>query len=158
MQLLQHRTIDAPIERICDLVRSIQAHEVTSSIDGRAVAGKTSGLSALNDVTTWSARFFGLRFQIATRVTRFNPPFSLTETLERGLLLEFGHVYSLRVLESGLVELEDCFVFRSPLGAWVDALVLKPIMTKTMSARLDGLKELAESGGWQKFLDSRSEP
>jgi hypothetical protein len=157
MQLLQHRTINAPIERCFDLVRSIKAHEATSSIDGRAVAGKTSGLSALNDVTIWSARFFGLRFQISTRVTSFNPPFSITENLERGLLLEFGHVYKLQVLESGLVELEDCFVFRSPLGAWFDALVLKPIMTKTMSARLDGLKELGETDGWKTFLNSRSE-
>jgi hypothetical protein len=151
MQLLEHRTVNAPIERIFDLVRSIGAHEATSSIDGRALAGKTLGLSALNDITTWSARFFGLRFQIATRVTGFNPPFSLTENLERGLLLEFGHVYTLRRLESGLVELEDCFTFRSPLGAWFDALVLKPIMTRTMSARLDGLKELAETNGWKSF-------
>jgi hypothetical protein len=158
MQLVQHQTVNAPIERIFDLVRSIQAHEATSSIDGRAVAGKTSGLAALNDVTTWSARFFGLRFKISTRMTSFNPPFSLTENLERGLLLEFGHVYTLRSLESGLVELGDCFTFRSPLGAFFDALVFKPIMSRTMSARLNGLKELAETNGWKKFLDSRSEP
>jgi hypothetical protein len=158
MQLVQHQTVNAPIERLFDLVRSIQAHEATSSIDGRAVAGKTLGLATLNDVTTWSARFFGLRFKISTRMTSFNPPFSLTENLERGLLLEFGHVYSLRSLESGLVELGDCFTFRSPLGAWFDALVFKPIMTRTMSARLNGLKELAETNGWKKFLDSRSEP
>jgi hypothetical protein len=150
MQLVQNQTVNAPIERLFDLVRSIGAHEATSSIDGRA--------AALNDVTTWSAKFFGLRFQIATRVTTFNPPFSLTENLERGLLLEFGHVYSLRRLESDLVELEDCFTFRSPLGAFFDALVFKPIMTRTMSARLNGLKELAETNGWKTFLDSRSEP
>jgi hypothetical protein len=158
MQLVQHCIVNAPIERLFDLVRSIGAHEATSSIDGRAVAGKTLGLAALNDVTTWSARFFGFRFQISTRVTNFNPPFSLTENLERGLLLEFGHVYSLRILESGLVELEDRFTFRSPLGAWFDALMFKPIMTRTMSARLNGLKELAETEGWKRFLNSRSEP
>jgi hypothetical protein len=158
MQLVQHRTINAPIDRLFDLVRSIEAHEATSSIDGRAVVGKTSGLAVLNDITTWSARFFGLRFQIATRVSSFNPPYSIAENLERGLLLEFGHVYTLRVLESGLVELEDQFIFCSPLGAWLDALVLKPIMTRTMSARLNGLKELAETDGWKRFLDSRSEP
>jgi hypothetical protein len=111
MQLLQRRTINAPIERLFDLVRSIQAHEATSSIDRRAVAGKTSGLAALNDITTWSARFFGLRFQISTRVTDFSPPFSLIENLGSGLLLEFGHVYTLRRLESGLIELEDCLRF-----------------------------------------------
>jgi hypothetical protein len=158
MQLLQHQTVNAPIERLFDLVRSIGAHEATSSIDGRAVAGKTSGLAALNDITTWSARFFGLRFQISTRVTSFNPPFSLTEKLERGLLLEFGHVYSLHRLESGLIKLEDRFVFRSPLGAWFDALVFKPIMTRTVSARLNGLKELAETEAWKTFLNSRGEP
>ena len=40
MQLVQRQTVNAPIERLFDLVRSIQAHEATSSIDGRAVSGK----------------------------------------------------------------------------------------------------------------------
>jgi hypothetical protein len=35
MQIVQHRTVNAPIERLFDLVRSIQAHEATSSIDGQ---------------------------------------------------------------------------------------------------------------------------
>ena len=155
MQLLQHRTIQAPIRRCFDLVRSIEAHEFTSSVDGRAVAGKISGLAGFNDTTTWSARFFGWRFRLKTCVNNFDPPYIFSETLERGLLLEFAHVYSLRALENGLVELEDVFMFRSPfgiLGALFDALVLKTIMARVMTARLDGLKRLAEGDGWQAFV------
>lgn len=161
MQLLQHCTIRAPIRRCFDLLRCSEAHELTSSIDERAVARKTSGLAGLND-TTWSARFFGWRFRLKTRVNNFDPPYMFSEIFERGLLLEFAHVYSLcalvyslRALENGLVELEDVFMFRSPFGILrevFDGLVLKTIVARVMTARLDGLKRLAESDGWQAFV------
>lgn len=156
LQLVQRIIIRAPIARVFDLVRSVDAHTVTSStIGGQAVAGKTSGLAEVNDVTTYSARFFGLRFTLATRVTALNSPHSLTETLARGLFSEFGHIYALRPLESGAVELTDAFTFRSPLGvigALFDSLILKPVMIRAMTDRLEGLRHIAESDEWRRFL------
>ena len=156
MQLVQQIIIRAPIIRVFDLVRSVDAHTATSStIGGQAVAGRTSGLAELNDVTTYSARFFGLRFKLATRVTALNPPHSMTETLARGLFSEFGHVYTLRPLESGAVELTDLFSFRSPagvIGALFDRMILKPVMIRAMTDRLEGLRQIAESDEWRRFL------
>ncbi len=153
MELVQRIVITAPITRVFELVRSVDAHTATSSkIGGLAVGGRTSGLAQVGDVTIWSARFFGLRFKLATRVTALESPQRMTETLERGLFTEFGHVYTLRSLESGAVELTDAFTFRSPLGvigAVFDKLVLKPVMTKAMTARLEGLKRIAQGDEWQ---------
>jgi hypothetical protein len=162
LQLVQHVIIRAPIARVFDLVRSVDAHTATSStIGGQAVAGKTSGLAAVNDVTTYSARFFGLRFRLATRVTALESPHRMTETLERGLFSEFGHVYTLRLLESGAIELSDAFSYRSPfgvIGALFDSLILKPVMTRAMTARLEGLRRIAESDEWRHFLPDTELP
>jgi ribosome-associated toxin RatA of RatAB toxin-antitoxin module len=156
LQLLQHIIIHAPIARVFDLVRSVDAHTATSStIGGRAVAGKTTGLAEVNDVTTYSARFFGLRFSLATRVTAINSPHRIIETLERGLFQTFGHEYTLRPLEPDAVDLTDAFSFRSPfgfIGTLFDALILKPTMTRAMTARLEGLKRIAEGDEWRRFL------
>ena len=156
MKLVQQIVITAPIARVFDLVRSVDAHTATSSgIGGLAVDGKTSGLAQVGDVTVWSARFFGLRFKLATRVSALESPHRIVEVLERGLFAEFGHVYTLRPLESGAVELTDAFEFRSPLGvigAAFDELVLKPVMTRAMSARLEGLKRIAQGDDWRRFL------
>ena len=161
MKLVRQIVITAPIARVFDLVRSVDAHTATSGgIGGLAVGGKTSGLAQIGDVTVWSARFFGLRFKLATRVSALESPHCLTETLERGLFTEFGHVYTLRPLESGAVELTDAFNFRSPLGvigAVFDELILKPVMTKAMTARLEGLRAIAQGDDWRRFLPESPE-
>jgi hypothetical protein len=162
LQLVQQIIIRAPVARVFDLVRSVDVHTATSStIGGRAVAGKISGLAELDDVTTYSARFFGLRFKLAARVTALESPHRMTESLERGLFSEFGHVYTLRLLESGAIELTDAFSFRSPfgfIGALFDSLILKPIMTRAMTARLEGLRRIAESDEWRRFLPDTELP
>ena len=162
MKLVQQVVITAPIARVFDLVRSVDVHTATSGgIGGRAVGGKTSGLAETNDVTVWSARFFGLRFKLATRVTLIKSPHCIVEILERGLFSEFGHIYTLRPLESGAVELTDAFSFRSPfgvIGALFDGLILKPVMTRAMIDRLEGLRRIAESDEWRRFLPGTELP
>jgi hypothetical protein len=49
--------IYAPRERVFDLARSIDAHQVSATgTEERAVAGTTRGLIDLNDEVTWEAR------------------------------------------------------------------------------------------------------
>ena len=51
--------INAPIERVFDLSRSIDAHlDSTSSTGERAIAGTTTGLIGLGETVTWSAVHF----------------------------------------------------------------------------------------------------
>ena len=61
--------INAPRERCFDLARSVDVHTLTArSIDGKAVAGRVSGLAEQGEWTTWSARFFGVRFRLTTQI------------------------------------------------------------------------------------------
>jgi hypothetical protein len=146
MRLVSKQTIDAPLERCFDLARSIDVHVYTArGISGKAIAGKTSGLADLGDTTTWSARFFGLRFRVTTKVVTMKKPFGFSERLERGLFKRFEHDYALRDLGNGVTELEDAFIFESPCG-WVgklfDRFVLQKVMRETMESRLDDIKHL----------------
>ena len=51
--------IDAPIERVFDLARSIDLHrDSMKETDERAVAGKTSGLIELGETVTWGSDTF----------------------------------------------------------------------------------------------------
>jgi hypothetical protein len=55
-----HTEIDAPIERVFDLARSIDLHMLsTSHTNEKAIAGKTSGLIGLGEWVTWRAKHLG---------------------------------------------------------------------------------------------------
>ena len=148
--------IHAPKERCFDLARSVDCHAATArTIGGKAVAGRVSGLSELGDWTTWSARFFGLRFRLTTEITAFDYPGSFSDTLRSGLFTHFGHVYTFEDIGGGQTRLTDEFSFQSPLGplgAFVDRVVLRGRMKFVDEARACELKRLAESEDWKKYL------
>lgn len=149
-------TIHAPKERCFDLALSVDCHTATvRSIAGKAVAGRVSGLSGLGDWTTWSARFFGLRFRLTTEITAFDYPDSFSDTLRSGLFRHFGHVYTLEDMGGGQTRFTDTFSFQSPLGllgALVDRLVLRGRMKFVDEARACEIKCIAESVEWKKYL------
>jgi hypothetical protein len=149
MTLKSKRVIHAPIQCCFDLTRSIDVHVYTArGISGKATAGKTSGLAELGDITTWSAKFFGLRFNLTTKIVSSHAPYSFSERLERGIFKRFEHDYTLRDLGEGVTELEDAFTFVSPfgwLGAAFDNCILQNVLRKVMENRLDDIKQLAEN-------------
>ncbi len=149
MKLMSKRTIRASMQRCFDLTRSVDVHVYTSQrIAGKAIAGKTSGLAELNDTTTWSARFFGVRFTLTTKVNSVQAPFEFSERQGRGLFKRFEHDYTLRDLGDDYTELGDTFTFVSPfgwLGSLVDTFILQRVMCKVMESRLEDIKRLAET-------------
>ncbi len=148
--------IHAPKQRCFDLARSVDVHTLTArTIGGKAVAGRVSGLSELGDWTTWSARFFGMRFRLTTEISAFDVPNSFSDTLRSGLFTHFGHVYTLEDLGGGQTRFTDTFSFQSPcglLGAFVDRVVLRGRMKFVDEARACELKRLAESEEWKEYL------
>jgi ligand-binding SRPBCC domain-containing protein len=139
----------APQERCFDLARSVDAHNTSAAlIHGKAIAGRMSGLSVLGDWTTWSARFFGMRFSLTTAITAFNSPSGFSDTLQAGLLTDFGHIYLFEATGIGQTLMTDDFFFQSPfgfLGSLFDRFLLRPQMQKTMDFRALTLKRIAES-------------
>ena len=76
MPIVQLRTeIAAPLERVFDLARSIDAHQESAvGTQERAIAGVTHGLIELGDEVTWEARHFGIRQTLKVRITGFERP------------------------------------------------------------------------------------
>jgi ligand-binding SRPBCC domain-containing protein len=146
----------APAERCFDLARSVDLHAASASvIQGKALAGRTSGLSALGDRTTWSARFFGMRFSLTTRITAFDRPRSFSDVICAGLFTHFGHVYTFQPTGVGRTLMTDEFSFQSPfgiLGAAFDTLILRRRMRTVMDSRARCVKRVAESEEWRTYL------
>ena len=148
-------TIDAPIGRCFDLVRSIDFHEAAArSIDGAAIGGKTSGLATKGDSTQWRATFFGLKFRLTTQIDQFAPPGMFREVMTRGLFKSFSHTYRLSIDGQHTV-LEDQFEFASPLGVLgqvIDRYVLLKPMRRAQTERLEAIKSALESGSAEDYL------
>ncbi len=148
--------VNAPKQRCFDLARSVDVHTRTArTICGKAVAGRVSGLSEMGDWTTWSARFFGIRFRLTTEITAFDWPNSFADTMRSGLFAHFGHVYTFEDIGGGQTRFNDVFSFQSPLGllgAWVDRVVLGGRMKSVDEARACEIKRIAESGERKKYL------
>ena len=141
--------IQAPPNRCFDLARSVDLHAAgAAGIAGRATAGRTSGLSGPGDRTTWTARFFGLRFALTTEITAFDRPHGFSDAQCAGPFVHFGHVYVFREAGTGQTVMTDVFSFQSPfgpLGAFFDSVVLRGRMRAVMAARARTIQRAAES-------------
>ena len=150
MIILQTKTtIQASQERCFDLARSVDLHAAgAAGIAGRAMAGRTTGLSDLGDRTTWTARFFGLGFALTTEVTGFDRPHGFSDAQCSGPFAHFGHVYGFREAGKGRTVMTDVFSFQSPfglIGALFDSVVLRGRMQVVMEARAITIRRAAES-------------
>lgn len=87
-----HTSIRAPIHRVFDLCRSVEAHTQSAHRTAeRAVAGTTHGLLALGDHVTWSARHLGWRWRLTSRITRFDRPRHFRDSMVDGPFARFDH-------------------------------------------------------------------
>ncbi len=149
-------TIRAPVERCFDLARSVDLHAASASIiHGEAVGGCKTGLAEPGDCTTWSARFFGLRFSLATKITAYSRPHHFSDELQKGLFTRFGHHYAFRSDDALQTVMTDEFFFQSPfgfVGALFDQVVLRRKMGMVADFRIRYIKRVAESGEWKKYL------
>ena len=149
MRIVESTAIAASPERVTRLVRDVGLHErLSAPIGGRAVGGRTEGLSEPGDRTVWAATFFGVR----SRVT-VDPGVAVVERIagsvwQRLPLAAFGHTYRVDARPGGCV-LWDAFTVRLVGGAVGEAatrLLLQRTMTRLVRHRLDGIRREAERG------------
>lgn len=151
--------IDAPRERVFDLARSIDAHQVsTSHTRERAVAGITSGLIELGETVTWEARHLGVKQRLTVQVTAMERPFRFRDQQVRGA---FGKMVHDHVFEErdGRTVMIDRFEFVSPfgfVGRIVDRLFLAAYMRRFLATRANQLKAMAESERWKQFVQEEA--
>ena len=152
-----HTTIDAPVERVFDLCRSVEAHVVSAGSTGeRPVGGVTSGLLGLGDQVTWSARHLGWRWSLTTRITAFDRPRRFRDSMVEGVFERFDHDHEF-CSEGSATHVRDVFDYTSPLGVLgriADALIVERHMRRFLQQRMSRLKQVAETDAWMQFLPS----
>ncbi len=150
--------IDAPVEVVFDLSRSIDLHVMsTAHTNETAIAGCTSGLIGLGEDVTWEAIHFGVRQQLTTKITQYDRPRHFRDSMVRGAFRRFDHDHVFEIDESGTL-MRDKFDYTSPLGLLgriADVLFLERYMTRLLHVRNGLIKSVAESGEAEEFLKGR---
>ncbi len=147
--------VAAPPSRVFDLSRSVDLHLASTAQSGeRAVGGVTSGLLSLGDEVTWSARHFGLRQRLTSRIAIFDRPRLFRDSMVKGAFKRFDHDHLFTACAGGCRML-DRFDFDSPLGVLgtlANSLFLTRYMQRFLAERNTVVKRVAESEEWRTYL------
>ena len=141
--------IDAPIETVFDLARSIDLHvQSTAQTNEKAVAGCSTGVISLGESVTWEASHFGVKQKLATQVVQFDRPRHFRDSMVSGVFKRFNHDHYFESV-AGQTLMKDTFDYTSPfgiLGRIADFVFLKRYMTRLLRTRNGVIKSVAESG------------
>ena len=147
--------INAPIERVFDLARSIDLHKLSAlNTNEKAIAGKTSGLINEGETVTWRAKHLGIYQILTVQITKLERPYFFEDKMVKGALSRMEHVHKFESLMNQ-TKMLDVFEFESPfgiLGKFVNRLFLKQYMTDFLLTRNKELKKIAESEAWKELL------
>nr|WP_145164576.1 SRPBCC family protein [Paenibacillus terrae] len=140
--------INAPIEVCFDLSRSIDLHmESTSHTNEIAIKGRTSGLITAGETVTWEATHFGIRQQLTSIITEFDPPHKFVDEMVSGAFKRFRHEHTFERQNGGTLMI-DKFDYTSPfgpLGKLTDVMFLRSYMERLLIRRNEYIKNKAES-------------
>jgi ligand-binding SRPBCC domain-containing protein len=139
--------IAAPIERVFDLMRDVEAHVETTSGTGEQVVSSSAKLLGMNDTVTFRARHFGIWQSLSARVIEFEPPVCLIDVQTKGAFKSLRHEHRFRE-EGNITVMTDRLQIEAPLGplGWIaERLFLKSYMRNFLIRKNQALKELAES-------------
>jgi ligand-binding SRPBCC domain-containing protein len=148
--------ISAPIEICFDLARSIDLHQIsTATTKERAVAGRLSGLIAINEFVTWEATHFGIKQRLSSKITAFDRPHYFVDEQVKGIFKSIYHVHKFEQL-GNQVRMTDVFEFQSPFGIFgraFNSLILTNYLEKLLVHRNNIIKEFAETDKWKTILN-----
>ena len=140
-------SIVAPIEICFDLARDIDFHTRSLASTGeKAIAGCTSGLIELGESVTWEARHLGVQQRFTSKITSFDRPVYLQDTMTSGAFRSFVHDHRFESRADRTV-MTDEVTFRSPVGplGWlVDLLFMTGYLRRLIETRSRAIKEEAE--------------
>ncbi len=163
VELVEITHIVAPVKRCFDLARSIEVHLLGNRHWGdQASAGTRTGLMQTGEAVTWTARHFGVRQQLTSVITAFNPPGYFQDTMVKGIFRLMQHDHYFRHANvTGAGEAVTCMrdVFRfaapfGPLGWLAERLVLRRYMRGLLRERNAVIKQVAESAQWREYVDA----
>ncbi|MFI7598978.1 SRPBCC family protein [Actinoplanes sp. NPDC049681] len=128
--------IAATPEQLFDLSLDVGAHTASMSGSGeRIVAGVRSGQMRLGDEVTWSARHFGVRWRMTSRITAYSRPERFVDEQVRGPFRRWHHEHLFSWdPEAGVTVMRDVIAFVAPVGV-VSHVLLGPYMKKLIEQR-----------------------
>lgn len=148
--------IAAPIERVFDLARSIDAHIATSDKTSETVvAGRKSGCIEFGESVTWEAQHLGRTQRLQVQITEFDRPNQFVDEMVKGAFRSFRHVHRFKLIGSDATQMTDELVFKAPwgpVGTFAEKAFLSRYLRSFLEERNQQLKQLAESDLWRSFL------
>lgn len=150
--------INAPIERVFDLSRSIDLHKLSAAhTNEEAIAGRTSGLIELGENVTWKAKHLGIYQKLTVEIVSLVKPSMFEDRMTKGTFKSMSHTH--RFIADGVTtKMIDEFEFESPfgiLGKFFNFIFLKKYMAKFLIIRNNEIKRIAESELWKKLLTQK---
>jgi ligand-binding SRPBCC domain-containing protein len=112
----------------------------------RVVDGVRSGRMKLGEHVTWSARQFGIRWRMTSKIVEYERPHMFVDEMQRGPFARWRHQHILEKTSYG-TRMIDHVSFASPfgpVGRLVDALVLERHMTRLLREHNDHVRAVAE--------------
>jgi len=147
--------IEAPIERVFDLARSIDLHtRSTSRTEEKAVGGRLSGLIKLDETVTWEAKHLGIRQRLTSKIVLYERPNHFRDSMQQGAFARLDHDHFFEKAGS-VTKMHDVFDYDSPFGIFgnlVDFIFLESYMKRFLVERNEMIKAAAEGDGWVEFL------
>lgn len=154
--IILNTKINAPIETVFDLSRSIDLHKIsTANTDEEAVDGITRGLIGLNESVTWRAKHFGVYQHLTSKITEYTYPTFFVDEMTQGIFKHLRHEHSFASITPKETMMTDVFVYSSPLGILgkiADALFLKNYLTNVLIQRNEVIKNFAETEKWREII------
>ncbi len=148
--------IAAPIQRVFDLSRSINLHQITAARSGeKAIAGVVTGLISLQETVTWQAKHLFKQRLLTITITAMENPLYFCDEMVKGDFKSFKHQHYFKAAENGVL-LIDMVHFESPYG-WLGRLFNKLYLTNYLRRflldRNEVIKQYAETDQWKQVLN-----
>ncbi len=147
--------INAPVERVFDLSRSINLHKIsTAQTKEAAIAGVLTGLINENETVTWQAKHLFKMRRFTAKITQMEKPVHFTDEMIQGDFKSFKHAHHFKIIDNGTLMI-DLVEFESPygvIGNLFNKLYLKTYLQELLLIRNKVIKEYAETQKWRAIL------
>jgi ligand-binding SRPBCC domain-containing protein len=146
--------IEAPLERVFDLSRSIALHKYSMRDHQEQVIGGTmQGLMNMNDSVTWKAKHLFKERTLEVRITQMHRPEFFVDEQVKGDFRSLKHEHYFKSIENGTIMIDQ---FRYEVKGWmarlVNQLYLEKYMTRLLEKRNAAIKLAAEGNQWKQLL------
>lgn len=114
----------------------VGAHVASMAASGeRAVGGVTTGMIGLGEEVTWSARHFGVRWRMTSRITAADKPHRFVDEQVRGPFRAFRHEHLFEADRRGTLMTDRISLAAPVLGPLAEPLVLVPYLRRLIRTR-----------------------